>query len=179
MARKAARICISCLVLTIIMLQLIAGAYYVEYFKLPAVDRFINNCGKNYFYSLILIKENDYNFSDVSGCKDNYKGLMTCIYSIKNSNQNPFYSKVHHLDKKTLKYLNSKTHNEITYIADVNQVRRFGSINKILLSTKSSIESVWFKTIKISSKVRKLHIITTSKSTEYCNNKASEVIRGI
>ena len=179
MAKRTIRFCIVCWIFAIVILQLCAFGFWSGYISLSPIDKFINKCGKNYFYSSLIINNNSYSFDDVSGCDDDYKDIMTCIYSIKRSNQNAFYNKTHSLDKRTLEYLDSKFHNETSYIADVNKLRQYKSIDTLLSSTIKTIKSAWIKVIKSDGIIQKIFIITTSEPKDYCDNSASEIIRGI
>ena len=148
----------------------------MEYITFRPIEKFLNKCGENYFFSTILIKENQYYFDDVNGCNKDGDNLTTCIYSVKDSKINSFYNQSHNLDFKTKNYLNSIEDNQIIFVKDTSIFDDKPAINQLLNSTIKKIELVWFIVKKTNNTVNKILIVTSIKPKSYCSQEVNRLL---
>ncbi len=85
-------LCLHCLLCVIVGLQSLAIFYLMEIFDFKGIEKTLNRCGENYFFSTIILDEDSYNFDSMDGCSKTGKGLATCVYSVKDSNINSYYN---------------------------------------------------------------------------------------
>lgn len=169
-------ICLGCYLFFVVLLQFLAIAYLLGYFNLKPIEKFLNKCGENYYFSKIIIEKDNYYFDDVSACDKRVRNKFTCVYSIKESGINSFYNQKHYLDSNSYNYLNNLKHTAVYNYSNMSRFNDFDSINKLLNSTLARIQMVWFKPTFSNGKIDSIFLITTSKNNKDCNSKAMEIL---
>ena len=108
------------------------------------VDKIINNCGKDFRVSWIVVDPNKkiYKFHDVRGLNAD----SSAIVSSKNPQLNPFYSKIHKIDPITFSFLDKFDNGaagfypEISFFNDKKSARdMISSSNKIIFKVGISV----------------------------------------
>ncbi len=145
--------------------------------SIQSIDDFLNDCGKDYYYSSLIIEKDSYYFDDVSGCRENEK-TATCVYSIKNSRINNFYNQIHSLDKLSYQFLLAQPKNSVIE-PDINQFSKYPSVYTLFNATLNPIKKVWFVTYWKENIIKKVFIITSSKPTTYCNASVIRILKNI
>lgn len=171
--------CLKCLLFIIVGLQSLAIAYLIEVFNFNTIEKALNKCGENYFFSTIMIDESSYEFGSVDGCSKAGKGFATCVYSVKDSNINSYYNNSHALDSNTKKYLNSLPENQIIFIDNFSVFKDKKAINDLLSNTIKEIKLVWFVAIKDKENktARKVLTVTSVKPKSFCNKQIASLLR--
>ena len=170
MSERFIKACIVCWLTTFAVLEFLGLLYQASYISLDPVERLLNNCKKDYFYSSISISENNYSFDDVLTCKD-FEG-KDCLFSVKKSKENLFYSEKHNLDKSTKDFLSNFPKNKVNYIPDINELRIYPAIDELLNNVVSDVKQAFFKVAG-----NKIYIITTSNPKKFCNEYSQRVLR--
>jgi hypothetical protein len=177
--KRILHLCLCCWFLFYSLSVTATIAYMSGWFgAIRPIEEFINNCGKNYFYSSLVIEGNSYSFDDVTGCRENEKS-MTCVYSVKDSRVNNFYNRTHPLDELSLSMLKSQPKNKTVADLDISDLSQYPSIYKLFNSTLKPLKKIWFKTYWKNDKIKKIFIITTSEPKEYCNDSAKRILNEI
>lgn len=176
--KRVLHLCLFCCLLWYSLTVTATLAYLFGWLgSIRPVDDFINNCGKDYYFSSLIIDGNQYYFDDITGCREDQKNA-TCVYSVKDSKINKFYNQSHEIDPLTKNLILQQPRRTVIE-PNIEDLLRYPAINELLGITIKDIKKVWFMTYWKNDTIKKVFIITSANPVEYCNKQAVKILNQI
>lgn len=109
-----------------------------------ALKASVNDCGKGYYASWIVLDKAKYFFQNVYGCQ---KTLENCAYSVKDSKLNQFYLEDHFLSGKDFIELKEKPNGETAYYTG-SVLKKYPTIFEIVKNSNHEINGMGLVVLK-------------------------------
>jgi hypothetical protein len=109
-----------------------------------ALKESVNDCGKGYYASWIVLDKTKYFFQNVYGCQGKSKN---CAYSVKEAKLNQFYLDDHFLSGKDLQELKNKPSGEPAYY-DSSVLEKYPTIFEITKNSNHQINELGLVVLK-------------------------------